>query len=167
MPETLTISVGQAGNQIAGQFWSLSLQEQANFIGNGKPLYNDTLASFFRHSDIARGIENIPVRGGKGDQIRNLKARGMLIDMEEGVVGGILSSPVGELFDAHQVVLSNSGSGNNWAQGYHYYGDLFKEQITESLRKEAEFCDSLQSIITIQSTVCYYHFQTRSAEKLH
>jgi tubulin epsilon len=153
MPETLTISIGQAGNQIASQFWELSLQEQAHYIGNKVPIYDDSLATFFRHADTSKGIGNIPVIEGDKSKIRNLKARGLLVDMEQGVVGGIQSSPLGEIFDPHQIILSNSGSGNNWGQGYHYYGELFKDQITESLRKEAEFCDSLQSIITIQSSV--------------
>lgn len=153
MPETLVVSIGQAGNQIGQQFWGLSLQEQSRYIGSNQPLYDDSLATFFRHADVANGNEKMPnLEMGNPYKIRNLKARGLLVDMEQAVVGGIMSSPLGELFDPHQIILSNSGSGNNWGQGYHHYGTLYREQIVESLRKEAEFCDSLQSIITIQSS---------------
>jgi tubulin epsilon len=72
--------------------------------------------------------------------------------MEEGVISAIRKSPIAELFDDHQYVVSNSGSGNNWGQGYHQYGREFGESILNSLRKEAEFCDSLQSIMMVQST---------------
>ena len=85
-------------------------------------------------------------------QIKGLRARAVLVDMEQGVLGQIAKSPVHELFDQHQMISSVSGSGNNWGQGYHYYGTCYKEQILESIRKEAEFCDSLQSFILLQST---------------
>lgn len=128
MPETITISVGQAGNQIAHQFWKLAHQEQNKFHSDG-----DT---FFRSYDK-----------------RHTKARGILIDMEPAVINGIMASTQASLFEDHQLITSQSGSGNNWAQGYHQYGFEYREAIIESLRTEIEFCDSLQSIVTIQSMV--------------
>ncbi|KAJ3414675.1 Tubulin epsilon chain [Chytridiales sp. JEL 0842] len=80
-----------------------------------------------------------------------LKARGVMIDMEEGVIGQIKSSPIAPLFDEHQSIVSNSGSGNNWAMGYSVYGSEYKDQILESIRVEAEYCDSLQSFFCISS----------------
>ncbi len=56
------------------------------------------------------------------------------------------------LFDPHQIITSSSGSGNNWARGFYHHGPLFIDQILDSVRKEAEFCDSLQSFISIQSS---------------
>jgi hypothetical protein len=47
MPETITISVGQAGNQIASQFWDYSLKEQAKY----SVVYDDSLSTFYRNSD--------------------------------------------------------------------------------------------------------------------
>ena len=34
--------------------------------------------------------------------------------MEEGVVNETMRSPIGELFDARQLLTDVSGSGNNW-----------------------------------------------------
>lgn len=34
--------------------------------------------------------------------------------MEEGVVGELLSGPLGEVFDSQQLLTDVSGSGNNW-----------------------------------------------------
>lgn len=155
MPETLTISIGQAGNQIAKQFWNLSLQEQAK--NSDSSVYDESLATFFRNSDPSNGIQCIPVGNG-GAPLKYIKARGLLVDMEEKVVNGIKASPVGQLFDQQQIILSNSGSGNNWGQGYHHYGSIFKEDIVNAIRREAEFCDSLQSIITLQAAVIIFHF---------
>ncbi|KAJ3304065.1 Tubulin epsilon chain [Kappamyces sp. JEL0829] len=146
MPETLTISVGQAGNQISQQFWDLSLQEHARHSA-GLGSYDECLATFYRNSSAKDGAYHIA--GGK---IQDLKARGLLIDMEPGVLDEISRSKLGELFDPHQMIKSSDGSGNNWAQGYHQYGTKYRDQMLEAIRKEAEWCDSLQSIMTIQST---------------
>lgn len=75
-----------------------------------------------------------------------------MVDMEPGVVEQILKSDIAELYDSHQIISSQSGSGNNWSYGHHVYGPQFRNQLAEAIRKEAEFCDSLQSFITIQST---------------
>lgn len=73
------------------------------------------------------------------------------MDMEEGVIGQIQRSSINELFDQDQIVSSVSGSGNNWAVGYHVYGSQFHDQLLESIRKQTEFCDSLQSFFVLGS----------------
>jgi tubulin epsilon len=74
-----------------------------------------------------------------------------MIDMEEGVISQILKSPLKSLFDSHQYITSTSGSGNNWAVGYSEYGREYQDHIMEAVRKEAEFCDALQSFYIIHS----------------
>lgn len=72
--------------------------------------------------------------------------------MEEGVTGQILKSSVlGSLFDEGQVINSNSGSGNNWAMGYNHYGSEYHDKILDSVRKQVEYCDALQSFFMINS----------------
>ena len=46
--------------------------------------------------------------------LASLRARAILVDMEEGVVNQLLRSSLGELFDPHQCVTDVSGAGNNW-----------------------------------------------------
>lgn len=44
-----------------------------------------------------------------------------------------------------------SGAGNNWAHGFGGYGPKYKEDIVESIRKNAEECNSLQSFFLLHS----------------
>lgn len=121
------IQVGQCGNQIGENFWHLASLEQARY---GCNLSADT---FFRQSE------------------KGIRARGILVDMEPAVVTRIAKSRIGCLFEPHQSIKSDSGSGNNWAHGYYTHASHHREQIVDSIRREAEYCDSLQSFISIQS----------------
>jgi tubulin epsilon len=74
-----------------------------------------------------------------------------MIDMEEGVINSFRDEPWRSLFTEKQIITSNSGSGNNWAVGYHHYGTQFGDKIREALRQQVELCDSLQSVFLIHS----------------
>ncbi|XP_075303151.1 tubulin epsilon chain isoform X1 [Opisthocomus hoazin] len=94
--------------------------------------------------------------GGDGPDIYkgkicSLKARALLIDMEEGVVNEILQGPLRDVFDSKQLITDVSGSGNNWAVGHKLYGCQYRENIVEKLRKTAEHCDCLQCFFIIHS----------------
>merc|ERR1712183_889540 len=78
------------------------------------------------------------------------KARAVLIDTEESVVNRVLTSS--KLYNNNCKITDNSGAGNNWAVGHHEYFPIHKNRILEILRKEAEKCDYLQSIIVLNST---------------
>ncbi|KAI9017539.1 Tubulin/FtsZ family, GTPase domain-containing protein [Gaertneriomyces semiglobifer] len=148
MSNSIVIQVGQCGNQIGGRFWDMVLQEHAKY--NKKGVYDDALSTFFRNVDEKRGVSNIPVGDGTRT-ITGLKARGVLIDMEERVINQIRGSMLSDLFDERQQIVSNSGSGNNWAMGNCVYGPQFREEIVETVRREAEYCDALQSFFMISS----------------
>lgn len=135
MPQSIVIQVGQAGNQIGKRFWDLALNEQSKHsVGS----FDESLSTFF-------------VNTGKTKAITSFKARGILIDMEEGVINVIKQSSLKELFSSNQYITSVSGSGNNWGQGYHQYGREYRTEILDSIRIQAEMCDSLNSIMMIQS----------------
>ncbi|KAI8911752.1 tubulin, epsilon 1 [Gorgonomyces haynaldii] len=138
MSQTIVLQVGQCGNQIGHKFWDLALQEHSLYT-TGQ--YDDALSSFFRD-----------LKSTKGGRITGLRARSVLIDMEPGVLGQIQSSSISELFDKNQYISSDSGSGNNWSVGYHYYPQQYAEPIFEAISKQAEACDSLQSFFVMQST---------------
>ncbi|TPX72319.1 hypothetical protein SpCBS45565_g00622 [Spizellomyces sp. 'palustris'] len=148
MPNSIVIQVGQCGNQIGSRFWDMVLQEHAKY--NRKGVYDDSLATFFRNVSEKRGARNIPVGDGQ-KKITGLKGRGLLIDMEEGVVNQIRKSPLSELFDQEQQITSHSGSGNNWAVGHCLYGPEYRDAILEGVRRQAEYCDALQSFFMIGS----------------
>ncbi|KAG2489635.1 hypothetical protein HYH03_011914 [Edaphochlamys debaryana] len=48
-------------------------------------------------------------------------------------------------------LVMQSGSGNNWAQGFHGYGPKVAEAAAELVRKEVEHADSLTGFLLLQS----------------
>ncbi|MBN3287165.1 TBE protein, partial [Polyodon spathula] len=147
MTQSVVVQVGQCGNQVGSRFWDLALREHASV--NKKGIYDEALSSFFRNVDTRRSDEdNNDISGGK---IRSLKARAVLIDMEEGVVNEILQGPLRDVFDSKQLITDVSGSGNNWAVGHKVYGSTYRDEIVENLRKAAEHCDCLQCFFVIHS----------------
>lgn len=72
------------------------------------------MSSFFRNVDSRYDDPvDIPFKNGT-NEIKCLKARAILVDMEQGPVSETLNGPLGELFDNRQFITDVSGSGNNW-----------------------------------------------------
>ncbi|CAL8315170.1 unnamed protein product [Merluccius merluccius] len=147
MTQSIVVQVGQCGNQVGCRFWDLALREHAHV--NKKGVYDEALGSFFRNVDsrycYARGQRLACGR------IHRLKARAVLVDMEEGVVNQIVQGPLRDVFDTTQLLTDVSGSGNNWAVGHMTYGSVYREQIVEKVRRAAEHCDCLQCFFLIHS----------------
>ncbi|XP_014868750.1 PREDICTED: tubulin epsilon chain isoform X2 [Poecilia mexicana] len=146
MTQSVVVQVGQCGNQVGCRFWDLALREHAHV--NKRGLYDEALSSFFRNVDPRKSDGGACCVGGR---IQHLKARAVLIDMEEGVVHGILQGPLREVFDSTQLLTDVSGSGNNWAVGNLMYGSAYRDSIVNKLRKAAEHCDCLQCFFLIHS----------------
>jgi len=149
MTQSIVIQVGQCGNQIGCRFWDLCLREHSHFSKRG--IYDHAVGSFFRNTD-GRGdsIVDLPI-GNSASKIKNLKARAVLIDMEEGVVNELLQGYLSDIFDSKQLITDVSGSGNNWAVGNLEYGVRYREEITDLIRKSAELCDCLQCFFILHS----------------
>lgn len=141
MPESIFIQIGQCGNQIGNRFWEMALREHATY--NKKGEYDRSLSSFFRNISDKKGGEN--------KIIVNLKARGILIDMEEGVINSTSRSRIAELFDENQKITSTDGCGNNFAAGHEYFSKVYRENILEAIRIQCEECDTLQSFFITHS----------------
>jgi tubulin epsilon len=148
--ELITIQIGQCGNQIGTKFWELALKEFGQY--QKTDLYTESLSSFFRNVDTRGGQRamDIPYDKGRG-KIASLKARSIIVDMEEGVINQILKSDIGELFDERTLIKDVSGSGNNWAHGYNEYGPRYHDKILNKVQKSVEACDSLQSFLILHS----------------
>uniref|UniRef100_A0A3Q2X489 Tubulin epsilon 1 n=1 Tax=Haplochromis burtoni TaxID=8153 RepID=A0A3Q2X489_HAPBU len=146
MTQSVVVQVGQCGNQAGCRFWDLALREHAHV--NKRGLYDEALNSFFRNVDSRKSDGAEFAVGGR---IQHLKARAVLVDMEEGVVNQILQGPLREVFDSTQLLTDVSGSGNNWAVGNMTYGSAYREKIVDKLRKAAEQCDCLQCFFLIHS----------------
>ena len=91
MRETITIQVGQCGNQIGNKFWGLMLAEHEK-----TPDDDDSLSSFFRFA---------PQRDG----LFSMKARSLLVDMECGPLQETMKGALGSLFEDTQYVMDVYG----------------------------------------------------------
>lgn len=81
-------------------------------------------------------------------------ARAVLIDMEPKVVQSSLKKAKKSgrwRFDSTKTLAFQSGSGNNWARGYHTYGAQVRETALELIRKETEQCDFFGGFLLLQS----------------
>lgn len=149
MTQSVVVQIGQCGNQIGSRFWDLALREHASI--NRKGVFDEPLSSFFRNVDTRYSEpQNIPLGSGDG-KIKSLRARAVLVDMEEGVVSEVMRGPMRDVFDSQQLITDVSGSGNNWAVGNRFYGLKYREQILETVRKQVEQCDCLQCFFFLHS----------------
>ena len=151
MAQNIIVQVGQCGSQIGCRFWDLALREHASLMSstNSKTyIYDASLSTFFRNiNETTKSSLSYP------SPIQTLKARAVLVDMEEGVLRSILASPLRDLFDGEQFIRDVSGAGNNWAVGNRFYGEKYRTVLSEEIRRQAEQCDSLQSFMLIHSMV--------------
>ncbi|GAB5033511.1 Hypothetical protein NocV09_01400450 [Nannochloropsis oceanica] len=160
--EVITLQVGQAGNQIGRRFWEQALEEHCQptedkDANEGGIVYTESMSSFFHHHDEEHDEYQLGSR--KTTNCRHssivkrgrLKARAVLVDMEEGPVAETLRGPLGPLFDSHQYLTDVSGAGNNFAHGHYAYGAQYGDNVMEAVRGAAEMCDSLQSFFLMHS----------------
>ena len=153
--ELVCLQVGQCGNQVGCKFWDLALQEHLQYDAEGRRrappkdgkatvCLDDAMSSFFYNKQS---------RKSSGDVIdlADVKARAVPIDMEEGVLDGLLKGNLRSLFDRRQCIANSSGSGNNWAVGHVEYGSTCLDEVFEKIRCLAEDCDSLQTFLLLHS----------------
>jgi tubulin epsilon len=89
--ELITVQVGQCGIQLGTRFWDLALREHAANSKDG--CFDDSLSSFFRNVDTRKSPPvDVPVGDGS-ERIQSLKARAVLVDMEEGVLAQVGVKP--------------------------------------------------------------------------
>ena len=151
MAQNIVVQVGRCGSQVGCRFWDLALREHASLMSPTsakKCIYDASMNAFFRNIDSSK---NTPL--AYPSPIHTLKARAVLVDMEEGVLRSILASPLRDLFEGEQFIRDVSGAGNNWAVGNRFYGGKYRNVLSEEIRRQAEQCDSLQSFMLIHSMV--------------
>lgn len=153
MSEFITVQVGQCGNQIGGAFWPLALQEHG--IATSKPItnyqrsrYNDAFHSFFWSPSDTSGAS---YKSLKDLESAKVKARAVLIDMEDSVVARFRKGPLRNLFDETLLLTNYPGSGNNWAEGHHAHGKEYAARIVEVVRRAVERCDHLHGFLLMFS----------------
>ena len=75
----------------------------------------------------------------------------------------VRSGPYGLIFRPDNFVFGQTGAGNNWAKGHYTEGAELIDSVLDVVRKEAESCDCLQGLLTLQSGL----LQLRTDHMLH
>ncbi|KAJ3995069.1 beta-tubulin 2 [Lentinula boryana] len=139
--EIINLQVGQAGNQVGEAFWKMLLAEHGlDYDGAYKG--NDPL-QFQRVGVYFNEIEH----GG----IQRYVPRSTQIDLEAGVCNRLRSGPIGGLFRPDTFVTGEPGAGNNWAKGFYTEGAELIDPLLDTIRRQAEACDTLQGFQLIHS----------------
>ncbi|KXZ56936.1 UNI3 protein [Gonium pectorale] len=129
----ITLQLGQCGNQLGSSFFG-------------------ALATEFSSYDYGTEAVHEYYRPGEG---ATYTARAVLIDMEPKVVAGARSAAASSgswwRYPASGYLVQQSGSGNNWAQGFHGYGPSVRDAALELVRREVEAADSLTGFLLLQS----------------
>jgi len=131
MREIVALQVGQCGNQIGSKFWEIISAEHGI----------DKNGNYKGDSDLQ--LERINVYYTEAAD-KKYVPRAILVDLEPGVLDGIRSGPLGQLFKPDSYISGQSGAGNNWAKGHYTEGAELVDNILDVLRKEAENCECMQ-----------------------
>lgn len=129
--EIISVSVGQAGNQIGTAFWENILQEHGldyngKYVGFDKQQL-DKVDVYFNEASNAKYVP-----------------RSIQVDLEPGVLDLVRSGPHANLFRPDTFVHAESGAGNVWAKGYYTEGAELADTVMDVVRQQAENSDSLQ-----------------------
>ncbi|XP_048505221.1 tubulin epsilon chain-like isoform X2 [Athalia rosae] len=123
------------------------LRMQKDHVKNTKDL-SDAFHSFFH---VPESVGDLSFKTIYDLNAAKVKARAVLIDMEDSVVSRFKQGPLRGIFDQSCSITSYPGSGNNWAVGYHAHGTEYRNQIDETIRRVAEKCDSLHGFLITHS----------------
>ncbi|KAH0950172.1 hypothetical protein HN011_003210 [Eciton burchellii] len=160
MSQFVTVQVGQCGNQIGSAFWPLALHEYGIQTTSGGVNLLKVQRNHIKHfNDLSYAFPSLFYVPDGGDNFQNVtdlnkakvKARAVLIDMEDSVVSRYKQGPLRQLFDQTCIVTNYPGSGNNWAIGYHEHGREYHDRLEETIRHVVEKCDRLHGFLSVYS----------------
>lgn len=127
------IQIGQCGNQIGLNIFTNLISEMKNSSEYLSQLICD---SYFTISKTSQ-----------------FQANSILIDMESKVIDKCLklSEKNGFNYLKENIIHKQSGSGNNWANGFFYHGPSVEKYFVETFSKFSEKFDFLDTCILINS----------------
>ncbi|RLU22574.1 hypothetical protein DMN91_004852 [Ooceraea biroi] len=162
MSQFVTVQVGQCGNQVGSAFWPLALHEygiQTTSSGvnllkvqrNHVKHVNDLSHAFPSFFHVPNAADNLHFQDIADLNKAKVKARAVLVDMEDSVVSRFKQGPLRQLFDQTCIVTNYPGSANNWAIGYYEHGRKHQDRLEESVRRTVEKCDRLHGFLLLYS----------------
>ena len=127
------IQIGQCGNQIGLNIFNNLIEEMKNSSEYLSQLISD---SYFT---ISKNYQ--------------FQANSLLIDMESKVIDKCIkiSEKNGWNYLKQNIIHKQSGSGNNWANGFFYHGPSVEKAFVETFSKFSEKFDFLDTCILINS----------------
>lgn len=152
--ETITLQVGQCGNQVGLQYWQqLSLEHGINSDGSSNPYPINTNNKFQFQNLTSTSNNNESSTKYRDDHpelfftlsdSNRYTPRSILIDMEPSVIGKSTSTL--PMFNPRNVHLSEQGNSaaNNWINGYKY-GTEEEEALINLIDREADKCNNLSN----------------------
>lgn len=138
---TIVLSVGQAGNQIAASFWKTICQEHGidpltgQTVNGQEPRGN--WGSFFTRLGDGSGGSYVP--------------RAVMVDLEPSVISNVKANS-GSLFNPANLISRTEGAGGNFAIGYLGAGREVLPEVMSRLDHEIEKCDNVGGVIVLHST---------------
>ncbi|XP_054015573.1 tubulin epsilon chain-like isoform X2 [Hylaeus anthracinus] len=162
MSQFITVQVGQCGNQIGSAFWPLVLHEYGiqstntpvNLLKTQRThskTTNDLCNAFHSFFSIPDNSHDKCFKTITDLKKAKVKARAILIDMEDSVIAGLKKGPLNNLFDETCIVTNYPGSGNNWAVGYYTHGTEYHDKLEDSIRRTVEKCCRLHGFLFMHS----------------
>ncbi|KAG1674578.1 hypothetical protein FOA52_001827 [Chlamydomonas sp. UWO 241] len=140
----VTVQLGQCGNQLGCAFFQALGQEFAS-VDYGR----QAVEEWFR--PLQGGGQGVHTRGDTDRYV----ARAVMIDMEPKVVNACRAAAASGStwwrYPPRGFLTMSSGSGNNWAHGFHGYGPTVHEDTLDLVRREVEACDLLGGFSLVQS----------------
>ena len=138
---TIVVSVGQAGNQIAASFWKTICQEHGIDPQTGQTVQGaeprGNWSAFFSKLGDSTGGSYVP--------------RTVMVDLEPSVIDNIRTTS-GSLFNPANLISRSEGAGGNFAVGYLGEGREILPEVMARIEAEVDRCDNVGGIIIIQST---------------
>jgi hypothetical protein len=137
---TIVVSVGQAGNQIAASFWKTICQEHGidpltgQTVNGAEPRGN--WSSFFTRLGESSSSSYVP--------------RAIMVDLEPSVIESVKSTS-GSLFNPASLISRSEGAGGNFAVGYLGEGRAVLPEVMARVEQEIEKTDNVGGIIVIHA----------------
>ncbi|XP_029442558.1 tubulin delta chain-like, partial [Rhinatrema bivittatum] len=164
------LQLGQCGNQLGLEWWQLLTNESAAHQESDRSPFSSSCLSLLRlprHNILGKGrrgrncrCSSIGLKSGGHPArypffARDGKLSALCVDSEPKVIRKLQKQIKKGVFRDSNLILGQSGRGNNWAYGYH---DLHSEGETsllqrtmESLRKEVERRDCYSGTVLLHS----------------
>ncbi len=138
---TIVVSVGQAGNQIAASFWKTICQEHnidplTGQTNDGKPPRGNW-SSFFSQLGESGGGSYVP--------------RAVMCDLEPSVIDEVKAKS-GSLFNPASLLSRSEGAGGNFAVGYLGEGREMLPDVMARINYEIDRSDNVGGLILLHST---------------